>query len=85
MASKDFARFFAETVRRHRKAQNLSQEKLAEKCDLSMRMISLIERYQRNPSVNVAHAMAQGLGVPLWRLVREAEGLRLKAYKKVGS
>jgi len=39
-------------------------------------MISLIERAQRNPSVNVAHSVAQGLGVPLWRLVKDAEDLR---------
>jgi transcriptional regulator with XRE-family HTH domain len=76
MLSEDFARFFAEAVRRHRKAKKLTQEKLAERADLASKMISLIERAERNPSVNVAHSVAQGLGIPLWRLVKDAEDLR---------
>jgi transcriptional regulator with XRE-family HTH domain len=74
--SKDFARFFAEAMRRQRKAKGLTQETLAEKADLASKMISLIERAERNPSVNVAHSIALGLGIPLWRLVKDAEDLR---------
>jgi transcriptional regulator with XRE-family HTH domain len=74
--SEDFAKFFAEAVRQHRKAKKLTQEKLAERADLASKMISLIERAERNPSVNVAHSVAQGLGIPLWRLVKDAEDLR---------
>jgi transcriptional regulator with XRE-family HTH domain len=39
-------------------------------------MISLIERFQRNPSLNVADSIAQGLSVPLWRLIKDTEDLR---------
>jgi transcriptional regulator with XRE-family HTH domain len=74
--SEDFAKFFAEAVRQHRKAKKLTQEELAERADLASKMISLIERAERNPSVNVAHSVALGLGVPLWRLVKDAEDLR---------
>jgi transcriptional regulator with XRE-family HTH domain len=74
--SEDFAKFFAEAVRQHRKAKKLTQEQLAERADLASKMISLIERAERNPSVNVAHSVAQGLGIPLWRLVKDAEDLR---------
>jgi ribosome-binding protein aMBF1 (putative translation factor) len=74
--SKDFARFFAEAMRRQRKAKGLTQETLAEKADLASKMISLIERAERNQSVNVAHSIALGLGIPLWRLVKDAEDLR---------
>jgi len=74
--SEDFAKFFAEAVRQHRKAKRLTQEQLAERADLASKMISLIERAERNPSVNVAHSVAQGLGIPLWRLVKDAEDLR---------
>ena len=76
MLSEDFAKFFAEAVRKHRKAKKLTQEQLAERADLASKMISLIERAERNPSVNVAHSVAQGLGIPLWRLVKDAEDLR---------
>jgi transcriptional regulator with XRE-family HTH domain len=78
MASDNFARFFAETVRRRRKEKNLSQEQLAEKADLSSKMISLVERGQRIPSISVADAMARGLSVRLWRIVKDAEDLRLE-------
>ena len=85
MLSEDFAKFFAEAVRQHRKAKKLTQEELAERSDLASKMISLIERAERNPSVNVAHSVAQGLGIPLWRLVKDAEDLkreRAKARRK---
>jgi transcriptional regulator with XRE-family HTH domain len=78
MFSTDFAKFFAEAVRRHRKNKNLSQEQLAEKADLSSKMISLIERGERTPSVSVAERIAQGLSVPFWRLVKDAEDAKRK-------
>jgi transcriptional regulator with XRE-family HTH domain len=56
----------------------LTQEQLAEKADLAPKMISLIERYERNPSLNVADSIAQGLCVPLWQLMREADNLKRK-------
>ena len=79
MLSKDFARFFAQAMRTRRKAKGLTQEQLAEHSDLAPKMISLIERFERNPSVNVADSIAQGLGIPLWRLVKDAEDLKRKA------
>lgn len=78
MRSKDFARRFGEAVRKHRKAAGLTQEQLAEKADLASKMISLVERFERNPSLNVADSIAQGLGVPLWKLIRDAENLKRK-------
>lgn len=75
MATKDFARYFAEVVRLYRKQKKLSQEKLAEQADLSSKMISLIERGERTPSLSVAHSIAKGLSIPLWRLVKDAEQL----------
>jgi transcriptional regulator with XRE-family HTH domain len=76
MVSRDFARFFGRIVRKHRKARHLTQEELAERSDLASKMISLIERFQRNPTVNVADSIAKGLAVPLWRLIKDAEDLR---------
>jgi len=74
--SKDFARLFGEVVRKHRKARFLTQEALAEGADLAPKMVSLIERYQRNPTVNAADSLAQAMEVPLWRLIKDAEDLR---------
>ena len=76
MLSKDFAKHFGHIVRKHRKARFLTQEQLAEKSELAPKMISLIERFQRNPSLNVADSIAQGLSVPLWRLIKDGEDLR---------
>jgi transcriptional regulator with XRE-family HTH domain len=76
MVSKNFARFFGEVLRKHRKARFLSQEELAERADLASKMVSLIERYERNPTVNVADSIAQAMDVPLWRLIKDAEDLR---------
>lgn len=78
MRSKDFARRFGEVVRKHRKAAGMTQEELAEKADLASKMISLVERFERNPSLNVADSIAQGLDVPLWRLIRDAESAKRK-------
>ncbi len=76
MLSRDFAKAFGRVVRKHRKARFLTQEELAEKSDLASKMISLIERFERNPSLNVADSIARGLSMPLWRLVKDAEDLR---------
>jgi transcriptional regulator with XRE-family HTH domain len=82
MVSNDFSRFFGEAVRKHRKAKSFTQEELAERADLAPKMISLIERFQRNPSMNVAHSIAHALGVPLWRVVKDAEDMRKVASKR---
>jgi transcriptional regulator with XRE-family HTH domain len=76
MLSKDFARYFGEVVRKHRKARFFSQEELAERADLASKMVSLIERFERNPTVNVAESIARAMNVPLWRLIKDAEDLR---------
>lgn len=76
MATKDFARCFSEVLRRYRKETKMSQESLAEKSDLSSKMISLVERCERTPSISVADCIAKGLSIPLWRLVKDAEDLR---------
>jgi len=82
MVSKDFSKYFGEIVRKHRKEIGLTQEELAEKADLAPKMISLIERFERNPSLNVADSIAQGLGIPFEQLVSEVETLRRKRPSK---
>lgn len=64
---------FGAVVRRHRKARNLSQEKLAEKADIHHTHVGLIERGERNPSLDVAYRVARALGLTLSAMVAEAE------------
>jgi transcriptional regulator with XRE-family HTH domain len=76
MATKDFVQCFAEVVRYHRKQIKMSQEKLAENANLSMRMISLVESNRRTPSIRVANSIAKGLSIPFWRLIKDTEDFR---------
>ena len=64
---------FAAVLRKHRAAQGMSQEKLAEKADIHPTHVGLIERSRRNPSLKVLKAIADALGLPLARLISEAE------------
>ena len=67
---------FALILRKHRELKGFSQELLAEKAGLHPTYIGMLERSLRNPSLNVIKAVANGLGVPLSKLVAEAEALQ---------
>ena len=77
MRKRDMARNFAAILREQRKAMGVSQEILAEKADCDSTMISLIERKIRNPTLNLADSLAQGLGIPLSQMIKDAEELRV--------
>ncbi len=78
MRNKNLAKAFGIVLRKRRIAKDISQELLAEKADIAPKMVSLVERFQRNPSVNLADSLAQALEVPLWQMIKEAEDLRTK-------
>ena len=78
MRYKDMAKAFATILRRHRAQKEITQETLAERADIASKMVSLIERNERNPSLNVADSIAQGLGTSLAQMIKEAEALRKK-------
>ncbi|MDE3100207.1 MAG: helix-turn-helix transcriptional regulator [Verrucomicrobiota bacterium] len=67
---------FALALRRHRVAGKLSQEALAEKADLHPTYIGMLERSLRNPTLNVAKALAKALNVSLSRLIADAETIQ---------
>jgi transcriptional regulator with XRE-family HTH domain len=54
---------FAENLRRHRLRLGLSQEGLAEICDLDRTAISLLERRKRTPRLDTIVRLARGLGL----------------------
>jgi transcriptional regulator with XRE-family HTH domain len=76
MRHKDMAKAFATVLRKHRAQKKITQETLAESADIASKMVSLIERNERNPSLNVADSIAQGLGVSLAQMIKEAEAIR---------
>jgi transcriptional regulator with XRE-family HTH domain len=52
---------FAINLRRHRKRVGLSQEALADVCDLHRTEISLLERCKRSPRLETIVILARGL------------------------
>jgi transcriptional regulator with XRE-family HTH domain len=52
---------FAENLRNHRERSGLSQEALAEACDLHRTEISLLERCKRSPRLETLVILARGL------------------------
>jgi len=64
---------FAIVLKQHRTAKGLTHEALAEKADLHPTYISMLERSVRTPKLEVAQSLAKALGVPLSRLIRDAE------------
>ena len=81
VAASDMASAFALVLRAHRKTLGLSQEELAERADIHPTYVGLIERFERNPSLNIAQSLSKALGVSLSELIKEAEGLRSSPKK----
>jgi transcriptional regulator with XRE-family HTH domain len=54
---------FAANLRRHRTQAGLSQEALADLCDLHRTEISLLERCKRSPRLETIVILARGLGL----------------------
>jgi DNA-binding XRE family transcriptional regulator len=79
---KDLAKSFGVILQNRRKSAKMSQEKLSEKADVDVKMISRIETFIRNPSLNLADSLANALGVPLSKMIKEAEDLRRKERRK---
>ena len=70
MLVKRHRKIIGETIRTHRKTSKLSQEKLAEKADLSSVFISQIERGAENISLDALVRIARALRVQVNDLTR---------------
>ena len=55
---------FATNLRHHREVAGLSQEALADICDLHRTEISLLERSKRSPRLETIVILARGLDLP---------------------
>jgi transcriptional regulator with XRE-family HTH domain len=70
-ASKRHRLLLGEAVRAKRKKARFTQEKLAEKADLSTVFISRIERGKESPSVDSLVKIAKALGARVRDLVKD--------------
>lgn len=68
MSDINFKKLFGTRVRTLRTLAGLSQEKLAEKIGLSTKTISYIENGKNTLSFNKIPILAEGLGVPIYKL-----------------
>ena len=73
MADRTISLAFGVVVRRHRTTNGLSQEALAEKANIHHTHVGLIERGERNASLDAAYRVARALGLTLSALIAEAE------------
>lgn len=61
----------AKKIKKRRTELNISQEKLAEKCDFDRTYISLLERAKRNPSYLSLLKLCTGLEIELTELLQK--------------
>jgi transcriptional regulator with XRE-family HTH domain len=61
MSVEEIRKQFAENLRTHREKSGLSQEALAEACNLHRTEISLLERCKRSPRLETLVILARGL------------------------
>lgn len=59
----------AENVRSFRKDNGLSQEELADRCELHRTYIGSVEREERNVSLSTLEVLSQALGVSVTKLL----------------
>ena len=72
-----------QNIQRIRKAQKLSIDRAAELSGVSGSMLGQIERGAVNPTISVLHKLAQGLHVPLEKLIEYAEEPGITLYRSV--
>lgn len=75
---------FGAVVRSRRKIVGLTQEKLAERAAIHPTYVGLVERGERNPSLDVAKRIAEALEMTLAALIALAEGKRKPAKRGNG-
>jgi transcriptional regulator with XRE-family HTH domain len=76
MRNVEMSKGFGIVLRKHRLALKLSQEALSEKADIHPTHVSFIERFERNPSLNVAASLAKAMGLTLSEMIAEAEAVQ---------
>ena len=78
MATQLLSKSFGEVVRAQRRTLSLTQELLAERAGVHATYIGMVERGERNCSLDVAAEIAKALNTSLFKLIEEAEGKNQK-------
>jgi len=66
-------KIFRQVLRELRENENISQEKLAEYCDLDRTYISLLERGLRQPTITTLFKLSKALNIKPSRLVEKVQ------------
>lgn len=67
--SRELTQILAQNIRAYRTAENISQEKLADMCDLHRTYIGSVERGERNVTLSTLETLANALGVEVPKLL----------------
>ena len=70
IAMSEIVKVLGNNIRRLRKSQNLTQEQLAEKADISVPYMTQIELGQKQPTLETVEAIANALKIPFDGLFR---------------
>ena len=68
--------YFSENLKKERLAHNWTQSELADRARVNVSSITAYEQGRRTPPLDVAHRLAEALGVPLDRLCRDKDAKR---------
>ena len=68
---------FGKVLREIRESKNISQEKLAEFCDLDRTYISLLERGLRQPTITTIFKLANALKISPSKMIEKVENTQL--------
>ena len=61
------------TLRKHRESKGISQEAFAEQVHMHRTYYSAIERGEKNLTLMTLNRVCDGLGAPLWEIIKDAE------------
>ena len=61
--SRELTQILANNIRAYRKAERISQEELADMCDLHRTYVGSVERGERNVTLSTLETLAAALGV----------------------
>jgi transcriptional regulator with XRE-family HTH domain len=73
MVCKMVVKVFGQVLRELRENKKLSQEKLAEFCDLDRTYISLLERGLRQPTLTTLFRLSRALGIKPSELIEKVQ------------
>lgn len=82
MATSSLSKMFGEVVRARRKYLDLSQEQVSERAGIHATYVGMVERGERNCSLDIADSIGKALEIPASKLVEQAEALLAEKVNK---